>query len=140
MKCLIYLTIISCLFTSLICLKSNLKQDNFNTMFQVQHLKRGDGQTYPQQGDKVKVHYVGTFPNSGKKFDSSRDRGQPFSFSLGEHQVITCWDQVVARLSLGERVKVICPSRLAYGERGAGSDIPPNTDIAFDIEMLGINN
>jgi len=144
MKCIIYLTILSCILGSLASLKL-LKQNvedvqSFINQFRVRYLQKGDGRSYPYQGDRVKVHYIGTFPDSGRKFDSSRDRNQPFAFNLGAGEVIRCWDMVVSQLTIGDRVKVICPSRLAYGEQGAGRDIPPNTDIAFDIEMLGINS
>lgn len=99
-------------------------------------LKTGNGIS-PQVGQKVKVHYNGTFLD-GRKFDSSVDRGTPFEFTVGVGQVIKCWDQVVANLSVGEKVKVTCPSNLAYGSRGAGDAIPPNTDLNFEIELLSI--
>lgn len=110
----------------------------FESLFQVKHLKEGDGKSFARQGDRVSVHYTGTFPHTGKKFDSSKDRNSPFSFVLKTGQVIQCWDEVVSRMTVGESIYVICPSRLAYGERGAGGIIPPNADIAFEIEMLGI--
>lgn len=107
----------------------------FAKEFNVQYHNKGDGKNFPQKGNSVKVHYTGTLAD-GKKFDSSRDRGDPFNFSLGQGQVIQCWDQVVARMSIGERVTVTCPAAKAYGSRGAGGVIPPNADINFDIEML----
>jgi len=139
MKSVIYLTILSCLISSLLGLNLKIK-DDFKTMFQVKQLQKGDNQSFGGRGDRVQVHYTGTFPETGKVFDSSRTRGQPFTFRLGAGEVIKCWDMVVAKMSLGERLKVVCPSNLAYGTRGAGRDIPPNANIAFDIEMLGINN
>jgi FK506-binding protein 1 len=117
----------------------NTHDPEFESLFQVKHLKEGDGKSFARQGDRVSVHYTGTFPHNGKKFDSSKDRNTPFSFVLKTGQVIQCWDEVVSRMSIGESIYVICPSRLAYGERGAGGIIPPNADIAFEIEMLGIN-
>ena len=71
-------------------------------------------------GSQVTVHYTGTFPDTGKKFDSSVDRNRPFTFTLARGQVIRCWDEVVGKMSIGEKIYVVCPSRLAYGERGAG--------------------
>ena len=80
----------------------------FEKKFQVTHIKEGDGKTFPKKGDHVFVHYTGTLLD-GKKFDSSYDRKSPFEFTLGVGQVIKCWDMSVARLSLGEKIKVICP-------------------------------
>jgi len=75
----------------------------------------------------------------GKQFDSSRERGEPFVFKIGTGQVISCWDQGVAEMSLGERSKLTCSSDTAYGARGAGGVIPPNADLQFDVELLGFN-
>lgn len=111
------------------------RDDEFNKLFSVQVLKEGDNTNFPPSGVKAKVHYTGTFAD-GRKFDSSVDRNQPFVFGLGQGQVIQCWDKVVQSMSKGEKVKVVCPSRFAYGERGAGNVIPPNTDIHFEIELL----
>ena len=109
----------------------------FEKQFKVTHIKEGDGKTFPKKGDTVFVHYTGTLLD-GKKFDSSLDRNSPFRFTLGVGQVIKCWDMSVARLSLGEKIKVICPYKLAYGERGAGSVIPPKSDLVFEMELIKI--
>jgi FK506-binding protein 1 len=124
------------IITLSISIKADKKDDEFNKLYQVQVLKEGDNTNYPDTGDKVTVHYTGTFPDTGKKFDSSLDRNTPFTFTLKRGQVIKCWDEVVSRMSKGEKIKVVCPSRLAYGSRGAGGAIPPDTDIAFEIELL----
>lgn len=119
---------------SLTIAKSTKDKDIADT-FSPEYLKEGDNTNYPTSGSKVSVHYTGSFAD-GTKFDSSVDRGTPFSFKLGAGQVIKCWDTVVASMSKGEKIKVKCPSRLAYGERGAGKVIPPNTDIYFEIELF----
>jgi peptidylprolyl isomerase len=99
-------------------------------------LKVGNG-AMPHAGQTAIVHYTGTFLD-GKKFDSSRDRGQPFEFALGTHGVIPCWDEAVATMRVGGRRKLTCPPALAYGERGYPPVIPPNATLNFDVELLGV--
>ena len=85
----------------------------------------------------VSVHYTGWLPN-GEKFDSSRDRDQPFSFTLGAGQVIAGWDEGVAGMKVGGRRKLVIPADLGYGTAGAPPDIPPGATLVFDVELLDV--
>uniref|UniRef100_A0A7S4K440 peptidylprolyl isomerase n=1 Tax=Odontella aurita TaxID=265563 RepID=A0A7S4K440_9STRA len=102
-------------------------------------IQAGDGKTYPKQGDKLTMHYHGTLASNGQKFDASRDRGRPFSFTIGVGQVIRGWDEGVMTMSLGEKSVLHITSDYGYGPRGAGGVIPPNADLDFEVELLRIN-
>jgi len=88
-------------------------------------------------GDKVKVHYTGTLMN-GNKFDSSRDRGEPFEFQLGAGSVIKGWDQGVVGMKVGGKRKLVIPYDLAYGEAGHPPDIPAKAALKFDVELIEV--
>ena len=98
--------------------------------------KEGTGER-ARAGDTVEVHYTGWLKN-GKKFDSSVDRGEPFSFTLGARMVIKGWDEGVAGMRVGGKRKLIIPPELGYGKRGAGGVIPPDAELTFEVELLKI--
>lgn len=89
-------------------------------------------------GDTLTVHYTGTLTD-GTKFDSSVDRGQPFSFTLGENRVIQGWEQGMLNMKVGEKRRLTIPASLGYGSYGAGGVIPPNATLIFEVELLKIN-
>ena len=88
-------------------------------------------------GQRVSVHYTGWLTN-GTKFDSSKDRGQPFMFSLGAGEVIRGWDEGVSGMKVGGKRKLTIPPDLGYGARGAGGVIPPNATLLFEVELLAV--
>jgi peptidylprolyl isomerase len=95
----------------------------------------------PQTGQICVMHYTGWLYKDGAKgakFDSSLDRGQPFEFAIGKHQVIGGWDEGVATMKVGGKRTLIIPPELGYGARGAGGVIPPNATLMFDVELLGV--
>ena len=96
----------------------------------------GDGPS-PETGQMVSVHYTGWLED-GTKFDSSLDRGQPFTFAIGMGQVIAGWDEGVATMKVGGKRQLVIPSELGYGEQGAGAVIPPNATLIFEVELLDV--
>lgn len=108
---------------------------------QITEIRVGDG-AEARAGQTVTVHYTGWLYDNGQqgsKFDSSRDRGQPFQFPLGAGHVIRGWDQGVAGMKVGGQRSLIIPPELGYGARGAGGVIPPNATLKFDVELLGVS-
>jgi FKBP-type peptidyl-prolyl cis-trans isomerase len=100
-------------------------------------LAEGEGPA-ARSGDTVSVHYTGWLVD-GTKFDSSVDRGQPFSFDLGRGRVIAGWDRGVQGMKIGGKRRLVIPPKLGYGKRGAGDVIPPNATLVFEIELLSLD-
>src|SRR3989344_2152813 len=122
--------------------KKNMKEENKITnqtadRIKIEILEKGNGAA-AKNGDTIVVHYIGTLEN-GTKFDSSLDRGRPFSFVLGAGQVIAGWEQGILGMRVGEKRKLTIAPELAYGEAGAGNAIPPNATLIFEINLLKIN-
>jgi FKBP-type peptidyl-prolyl cis-trans isomerase FkpA len=113
------------------------------TSLQVSDTKPGTG-AQATSGKSVTVHYTGWLydpkatDRHGRKFDSSRDRGEPFTFKLGARQVISGWDMGVAGMKVGGHRTLIIPSDLGYGSRGAGGAIPPHATLVFDVELIDV--
>jgi FKBP-type peptidyl-prolyl cis-trans isomerase len=106
------------------------------TKLEITDEKVGTGKE-AKTGDKVAVHYTGTLMN-GNKFDSSRDRGQPFEFTLGKGEVIKGWDQGVVGMKVGGKRKLVIPYDLAYGAEGHPPSIPPKAALKFDVELMDV--
>lgn len=102
----------------------------------IEDISVGEG-TEATVGKRITVHYTGTLEN-GTKFDSSKDRNDPFVFTLGVGQVIKGWDQGFAGMKVGGSRKLTIPSELGYGARGAGGVIPPNATLIFDVELIAV--
>ncbi len=105
----------------------------------IEIIKKGEGTVAPQKGQMISAHYTGWLTD-GTKFDSSVDRGEPLSFTVGIGQVIKGWDEGLLTMHVGDKVKLHIPSELAYGEHGAGSVIPPHSDLVFEFELVSIDS
>lgn len=107
------------------------------TSLQIDDEIDGDG-AEAGKGSKISAHYVGVAFSTGEEFDSSWNRGQPLDFTLGVGQVIAGWDQGIAGMKAGGRRKLVIPSELAYGERGAGAAIAPGETLIFVVDLVGV--
>lgn len=102
---------------------------------EIKTTKEGTGERKVQSGDLISVHYTGKLTD-GTKFDSSVDRGEPFTFQIGQGMVIQGWEQGLLGMKVGEKRTLTIPSELGYGARGAGGVIPPNATLVFDVELV----
>lgn len=141
--------IVLCLLTTVI----NAKQER-NTNVQrhttpsglqyISYKEAKEGSPSPKRGQKVTVHYTGWLADkngepTATKFDSSVDRGQPFTFTIGVGQVIQGWDEGVMTMKVGEKRRLIIPANLGYGARGAGRLIPPHATLVFDVDLISVS-
>ncbi len=113
------------------------KPNNKKMELQIDILKEGSGEIEAKEGDIIAVHYTGTLED-GAKFDSSLDRGETFSFTIGAGQVIKGWDEGTVGMKIGEKRKLTIPPELGYGDRGVGNIIQPNATLIFEIELVSI--
>lgn len=118
-------------------LQNNQSQQDKNMDLNIEMVKEGTGDRVTKKGDTLEMHYTGTLLN-GTKFDSSVDRGTPFTFTLGAGQVIKGWDEGLLGMKVGEKRKLTIPADMAYGSQGAGDIIPPNSTLIFETELLSI--
>ncbi len=131
---LVYLSLVS------FVIMNTTSDSGFVEQFQVEHITKGDEKTFPRIGQFLFVHYTGSLPD-GKVFDSSRTKGERYRTKIGRYELLKCWEEVLKRMTLGERIKVVCPSHLAFGKDvGEGFLVPANTDVTYDIELLEIQN
>ena len=128
------------LLAAFFCLSSFAAGEKKVTKLQIGVKKRvADCDRRSKAGDRLSMHYVGTLHADGSEFDSSRGRGDPFVFTLGTGQVIKGWDQGLLNMCEGEKRKLVIPSDLAYGSRGAPPKIPADATLVFEVELLAIN-
>ncbi len=139
MKRLIFLVLITLLLTNSLIAESKVETTSSGLKIEDHNVGTGAEAT---PGHSVSVHYTGWLnvgaDTKGKKFDSSVDRGEPFSFKLGAGMVIKGWDEGVKGMKVGGKRTLYIPAALGYGARGAGGVIPPNADLIFDVELLGV--
>lgn len=125
--------------------RDTMKRITLPSGLQYEIIQEAKDSQAPQNGKSVTVHYTGWLadkdgnPIFDKKFDSSLDRGAPFSFIIGIGQVIKGWDEGVASMKVGEKRRLIIPAALGYGARGAGAQIPPHATLVFDVELLKVS-
>jgi len=140
-KCAVGTLIVACVLSA--CAGDNMGHSNITTLIK-QDVKVGTG-AEATPGRRVQVHYTGWLydegraDHKGRKFDSSRDRNDPFAFRLGGGEVIPGWDQGVAGMRVGGQRTLTIPPVLGYGSQGAGGVIPPNATLVFDVELLAVN-
>ena len=120
---------------------SSMNRVKSNSGLEYEILRPGDGKS-PERNNRVTVHYTGWLDQNGtpgSQFDSSVDRGTPFTFIIGRGQVIQGWDEGVASMKIGEKRRLFIPSKLGYGAHGAGRSIPPHANLIFDVELISIS-
>ena len=114
------------------------KDEEMKKLFKVNIIKPGDDTNYPQIGNELVVHFTGWYADTMRKYESSYDTKEPKKFIIGKKFMIECWEKVMLKISLGEKIKFICPHSLAFGNEGIKGKIPPKTNLAFEVELLEI--
>ena len=137
--CLLILSVITLTITTMSCSSARVAKTNFKTEsgLIITDITLNDIGQIAMSGNKVQVHYVGTLMD-GTKFDSSRDRGSPFKFTIGKGEVIKGWDEGVMNFPVGTKATLFIPYALAYGEAGSPPTIPAKSDLVFYIEVNSI--
>ena len=134
--CLYWMAILSFLSVPVMSWAADAQVNTTSSGLQYVDLKEGSGRE-AHAGETAFVHYTGWLTD-GKKFDSSKDRGEPFAFRIGAGRVIKGWDEGVEGMHIGGIRKLTIPPHLGYGERGAGTVIPPNATLIFEVELLDL--
>jgi FK506-binding protein 1 len=137
MKTIVLYVFILTLFSSL-NIFSCFEDSETKLLFKVEVLKEGDNATYAKSGNLITLHFTGTFVESKKKFDSSYDKNEPAKIVIGKGIMIECWERIIPKISLGEKVSFVCPYSLAYGTQGVPKKVPPKTNLAYEVEIINI--
>ena len=117
---------------------SCFQDDEMKRLFKVEVLKEGDDATYSKKGNKIVLHYTGTFLETKRKFESSYDKQKPATIVIGKQFMIECWERVIPKISLHEKIYFVCPHSLAYGIEGVKGKVPPKMNLAYEVEILEI--
>jgi FKBP-type peptidyl-prolyl cis-trans isomerase len=110
--------------------------DETKRLFKIQMLQEGDNLRFAKPGNKVKLHFTGYFSETRRKFDSSQ--ADPITILIGRGQMIECWERLIPRISVGEKVSFVCPHSLAYGLTGVKGKVPPKMNLAYEVEIVDV--
>ena len=127
------------LLTLIVIITTNTKDPEFVEKFKPKYITKGFG-SLPNKNSIVKLHYTTYLLPGDKKIDSSYDRRKLYKFQLNRDQAIPCWEEVIPKMQIGEKIYVICPSDLAYGKDGIQKVVPPNSDLGFEIDIYDYEN
>ena len=114
------------------------EDDQYQKLFKVEEIQSGDKINYPKIGNKLVLHFTGWYSETKRKFESSHDKKEPATIIIGKGMMIECWERVLLKISLGEKIKFVCPHSLAYGIEGVRGKIPPKTNLLYEVELIKI--